>query len=62
MKLLWKLRLAKDTRGQDLIEYALIAGFIAVAAGAAMPGLSEALQGIFNRITGVLNAQTPAGS
>jgi len=23
MKLIWKLRLMKDTRGQDLIEYAL---------------------------------------
>ena len=31
--LIWKLRIMKDTRGQDLIEYALMAGFVAVAAG-----------------------------
>ena len=27
------LRLVKDERGQDMVEYALLAGFIAVAAG-----------------------------
>ena len=32
--LIWKLRIMRDTRGQDLIEYALMAGFVAVAAGA----------------------------
>jgi hypothetical protein len=26
--------LAKETRGQDLVEYALMAGFVAIAAGA----------------------------
>ena len=31
-RLIWKLRIWKDTRGQDLIEYALMAGFVAVAA------------------------------
>jgi Flp pilus assembly pilin Flp len=41
MKLIWKLRLMKDTRGQDLIEYALMAGFVAVAAGAIMPGVAS---------------------
>ena len=28
-----------DESGQDLIEYALMAGFVAVAAGAVMPEL-----------------------
>ena len=32
--------MVKDTKGQDLIEYALMAGFVAVAAGAIMPGVS----------------------
>ena len=31
------LNIWKDDRGQDLIEYALMAGFVAVAAGAIMP-------------------------
>jgi hypothetical protein len=30
----------QDTRGQDLIEYALMAGFVAVAAGAVMSGVA----------------------
>ena len=29
--LVLKLKVWKDTRGQDLIEYALMAGFVAVA-------------------------------
>ena len=32
--LFWSLAILKDTKGQDLIEYALMAGFVAVAAGA----------------------------
>jgi len=28
------VKLAKETRGQDLVEYGLMAGFVAVAAGA----------------------------
>ena len=31
------LRLVRDERGQDMVEYALLAGFIAVAAGALLP-------------------------
>jgi Flp pilus assembly pilin Flp len=43
MKLmLLQFRILKDTRGQDLIEYALMAGFVAVAAGAIMRRFSAA--------------------
>lgn len=55
---LWKCRIWRDTRGQDLIEYALIAGFIAVAAGAVMPGVTNAVKSLFSKIGGVLNNQT----
>jgi len=34
---------AKDDQGQDLIEYALMAGFVAVAAGALMPSVSSSI-------------------
>jgi Flp pilus assembly pilin Flp len=44
----------KDTRGQDLIEYALMVGFIAVAAGAVIPGVVTSIQNIFQRISEVL--------
>ena len=39
----------KDTRGQDLIEYALMAGFVAVAAGAIMPGVATSISKIFSK-------------
>lgn len=44
----------KDDRGQDLIEYALMAGFVAVAAGALMPGVSTSISTIFSKIQSVL--------
>jgi len=52
-KLVWKLRIWKDTRGQDLIEYALMAGFVAVAAGAIMPGISDSISTIFSKVASV---------
>jgi Flp pilus assembly pilin Flp len=52
--LIWKLRIMKDTRGQDLIEYALMVGFIAVAAGAVIPGVVTSIRSIFGRISDVL--------
>ena len=57
MKVLsWTLRICKDTRGQDLIEYALMAGFVAVAAGAIMPNISESISTIFSKIASVMTA------
>lgn len=52
--LIWKLRIMKDTRGQDLIEYALMVGFIAVAAGAVIPGVVTSIRSIFEKISGAL--------
>jgi pilus assembly protein Flp/PilA len=47
-------RMLKDDRGQDLVEYALLAGFIAVAAGALLPGISTSISKIFSRMASVL--------
>jgi len=52
--LLLKLRALKDRRGQDLIEYALMAGFVAVAAGAVMPGVASSISTIFSKVGSVL--------
>ncbi len=52
--LAWKLRIWKDTKGQDLIEYALMAGFVAVAAGAIMPSVSVSISQIFSKIDSVM--------
>ena len=55
-QLLFKLQFIKDTRGQDLIEYALMAGFVAVAAGAIMPGVSVSISQIFSKVASVLSS------
>jgi pilus assembly protein Flp/PilA len=47
-------RIWRDRRGQDLIEYALMAGFVAVAAGAIMPGVSSSISTIFSKVTSVM--------
>ena len=54
--LVWKLRILKDTRGQDLIEYALMAGFVAVAAGAIMPNVASSISTIFSKVSSVMTA------
>ena len=54
MNLVLKLQVWKDTRGQDLIEYALMAGFVAVAAGAIMPGVSSSISTIFSKVSSVM--------
>jgi pilus assembly protein Flp/PilA len=60
--LIWKLRIWKDTRGQDLIEYALMAGFVAVAAGAIMPGVATSISQIFSKVASVMTASASQGS
>ncbi len=54
VNLVWNLRMWKDTRGQDLIEYALMAGFVAVAAGAIMPGVATQITTIFSKVSSSL--------
>ena len=48
-------RILHDKRGQDLIEYALMAGFVAVAAGAIMPGVADSISTIFSKVSSVLS-------
>jgi pilus assembly protein Flp/PilA len=49
LQIIWR-----DTRGQDLIEYALMAGFVAVAAGALMPGVSSSISTVFSKVASVM--------
>jgi pilus assembly protein Flp/PilA len=49
-----KLQIWKDSRGQDLIEYALMAGFVAVAAGAIMPGVASSINIVFSKANSIL--------
>ncbi len=42
-------------RGQDLIEYALLAGFVAVAGGALIPwGATGPMSSIFSKLSNLL--------
>jgi pilus assembly protein Flp/PilA len=52
----WKLRIWTDTHGQDLIEYALMAGFVAVSAGAIMPGVATNISKIFSKVASAMTA------
>jgi len=51
-----KLAIWKDTSGQDLVEYALAAGLVAVAAVACMPGLSGTVNNVFTKIGSIVNS------
>ena len=59
---LWRLRLWRDTHGQDLIEYALMAGFVAVSAGAIMPGVADSISTIFSKVASVIDEAAETGS
>lgn len=47
---LWRVRIWKETRGQDMVEYALLAGFVAVAAGVLIPDVSTSMASIYSRL------------
>lgn len=55
MKLFWT-RFWHDTQGQDLVEYALAAGLVAVAAVAAMPALSSTVSNVFVKIGSIISS------
>jgi len=54
VKLQTALQSLKDERGQDLIEYALLAALIASACTAAMTSLATAISTQFGTISGKL--------
>ncbi len=57
-----RLKALQGTRGQDLIEYALMAGFVAVAAGAVMPGVASSISTIFSKVASVMAVASTQGS
>ena len=61
-KLSLKLGILTNTSGQDLIEYALMAGFVAVAAGALMPGIATSISHIFSKAASVMTEAASQGS
>jgi pilus assembly protein Flp/PilA len=55
-ELLLRAKIWTDQNGQDLIEYALMAGFVAVAAGAIMPGVARSISTIFSKVASVMTS------
>jgi Flp pilus assembly pilin Flp len=54
------IRFLRDDTGEDLIEYGLLAAFVAAVAVAVIignPSIRTALQGAFQRAANALNAQ-----
>ncbi len=62
MTVLYKVAVWKDTHAQDLIEYALMAGFVAVAAGATIPGVANSISAIFSKVGSHLKVASTQGS
>jgi pilus assembly protein Flp/PilA len=60
--LILKLRIYQDTRGQELVEYALIAGFLACACAAALPDIGASVLVVFSRVLSVLSPLVDDGA
>jgi Flp pilus assembly pilin Flp len=54
------MKIWSDILGQDLIEYALISGFVAIAAGAIMPNVTTSVSKVFSRIASTMTAAAGA--
>jgi pilus assembly protein Flp/PilA len=50
-----------DRRGQDLIEYALMVGFVAVTAGAILPGVASSISALFSQVGSVVTTADSTG-
>jgi pilus assembly protein Flp/PilA len=55
------IKLWNDEDGQDLVEYALMAGMVAVAAVAALPTLQTTIGSVFTKIQSIIDASVTTG-
>ncbi len=56
------LKVLMDTRGQDLIEFALMVGFVAMTAGTVMPAVATQISTIFSKVKSTLTFAANGGS
>ncbi len=59
---IWKLRIWTDSQAQDLVEYALLAGFVAVTAGAIIPGAANEISELISKIPTLMSGTATHGS
>lgn len=55
-------RLVRDEEGQDLIEYALLAGFISLVAVAAITSVGTGVNSVYNAVDSQVQAIPGGGS
>jgi pilus assembly protein Flp/PilA len=55
-------RFVREEAGQDLIEYALLAGFISLVAVAAITAVGTGLKGVYDNVNTQVNAIPGAAS
>ena len=49
------VRIYRDARGQDMIEYALMAAFVAVASAAVLPSATPSISAVLSKVGSVLS-------
>lgn len=55
LKTVLRLKIWKDSRGQELVEYALIAAFLVAAGGAISPAVASNVSNVFSKVTSSLS-------
>jgi pilus assembly protein Flp/PilA len=54
-----KLKIWKDSHGQDLVEYALMAGFLGAASGFTLPAVAADIATVFSKVVYMLIGSGP---
>jgi Flp pilus assembly pilin Flp len=54
-----KLKIWKDNHGQDLTEYALMAGFLAAASAVTLPQVAFSISNILGTVVAILAGSGP---
>lgn len=54
IRLLVQRQIWSDRRGQDMIEYALIAALVTVLAVAIVPGVSSSVNVVFSKVNSIM--------
>jgi pilus assembly protein Flp/PilA len=54
-----KLKIWKDTHGQDIMEYALMAGFLAAASGFTLPEVASSISHVLTAVAAILAGNGP---